>query len=73
LAILRKMVSQQAQFIISTHSPILMAFPGAQIFQLDGGKIHPAVYEDLEHVRLTRDFLNNPQSYLRRLEAEDEG
>lgn len=72
LAILKKMVVQQAQFIISTHSPILMAFPGAQILNLEGGKIQSTVYEDLEHVRLTRDFLNNPQSYLRRLEAEDE-
>jgi predicted ATPase len=73
LAILRKMVAAQAQFMISTHSPILMAFPGAQILNLEGGKIQPGVYEDLEHVRLTRDFLNNPQVFLRRLEVEDEG
>ncbi len=72
LAILKKMVAQEAQFIISTHSPILMAMPGAQILNLEGGRIQPAAYESLEHVRLTRDFLNNPQLYLRHLEGDDE-
>jgi predicted ATPase len=72
LAILKKMVAQEAQFLIATHSPILMAMPGAQILNLEGGKIEPADYESLEHVRLTRDFLNNPQAYLRRLEEDDE-
>jgi predicted ATPase len=73
LAILKKMVAQDAQFMIATHSPILMAMPGAQILNLEGGKVEPAAYESLEHVRLTRDFLNNPQAYLRRLEESDEG
>ncbi len=64
LAALQRMVAQQAQFIIATHSPILMAFPGASILCFDGTGIHPAEYGELEHVRLTRDFLNNPQAYL---------
>ncbi len=72
LAILKKMVAQEAQFLIATHSPILMAMPGAQILNLEDGKVEPADYESLEHVRLTRDFLNNPQAYLRRLEEDDE-
>ncbi|HZU86885.1 MAG TPA: AAA family ATPase [Anaerolineaceae bacterium] len=64
LAALKRMVDENAQFIIATHSPIIMAFPGATILNFDGARIRPVAYEDLEHVRLTRDFLNNPQAYL---------
>ena len=70
LAILQGMVRQEAQFIIATHSPILMAFPGAEILNFEGGKIQPAKYEELEHVRLTRDFLADPGAFLRQLERE---
>jgi predicted ATPase len=72
LSILKQMVARQAQFIIATHSPILMAFPGAQILTLDDGRIQPADYEQLEHIRLTRDFLNHPEAFLRRLEEANE-
>ena len=73
LAILKRMVEQDAQFIIATHSPILMAFPGAVILNFDGGQIQRTNYADLEHVQVTRDFLNNPGLYLRHLgEDEDE-
>ena len=61
------MEEQNAQFIIATHSPILMAFPDAAILSFDGGRIHEAAYQDLEHVTLTRAFLNNPQAYLKHL------
>lgn len=67
ISALRQMVAQKAQFIIATHSPILMAFPGALILNFDGDQIRPAVYEELEHVRLTRTFLDNPEAYLRHL------
>ena len=67
LAILKSMVDQQAQFIIATHSPIIMAFPGATLLNLDGGKITKAQYEDLEHVKITKDFLNNPTGFFRKL------
>jgi predicted ATPase len=67
IAAIRQMVDQQSQFIIATHSPILMAIPGAQILSFDNGLIHPVKYEDLEHVTLTRDFLNDPQAFLRHL------
>jgi predicted ATPase len=77
LATIHKMVAslglanQESQFIIATHSPILMAYPGAHLLSFDGDRIHPVQYEDLEHVNLTRDFLNNPQAYLRKLIADD--
>jgi len=61
------MVEQEGQFIIATHSPILMAYPGASILNFDGGEIRPAQYEQLEHVRLMRDFLQNPEAFLRNL------
>lgn len=72
LAILRRMVRQQSQFIIATHSPILMSLPGARVLSLDDGAPRQVAYADLDHVRLTRDFLNNPETFLRRLEDEDE-
>ncbi|MBZ0296646.1 MAG: AAA family ATPase [Anaerolineae bacterium] len=67
MALLKAMIDQQAQFIIATHSPILLAYPGARIYNFDGGVIQPVDYDDLEHVTLTRDFLNNPQAFLKHL------
>lgn len=67
LALLKQMVEEGGQFIIATHSPILMAFPGAEILTLDGSGVHSVAYNDLEHVKLTRDFLNHPEAFLRHL------
>ena len=67
LAMLKTMVDQKAQFIIATHSPIILAYPGAAIFSFDEGQIKLARYEELEHVALTRAFLEDPQRYLRHL------
>ncbi len=67
LSLLKEMVAQHAQFIIATHSPILMAFPGAVILSCDHSPIKEVAYDDLEHVTLTRDFLNNPAAFLRHL------
>jgi predicted ATPase len=67
LVLLKEMVEAKAQFLIATHSPILMAYPGATILSMDGGEIVPVEYQDLEHVRITRGFLNRPQSYLSHL------
>jgi len=67
LAALKQMTQQNSQFIIATHSPILLAFPDAQILQFENGKIQEVKYNQLEHVQLTKDFLNNPESFLRHL------
>ncbi len=67
LSQIKEMVAQDCQFIIATHSPILMAYPEATIYEIVGGELNAVAYEDLEHVRLTRDFLNNPQQFLRHL------
>lgn len=67
LSLLKHMVAQKCQFIIATHSPILMAYPQATIFSFDESPIRPVAYDDLEHVTITRSFLNNPEQYLRHL------
>ncbi len=67
IAALKSMLSQNAQFIIATHSPILMAFPGAEIWSFDDGHIHTVNYDSLEHVTLTRDFLANPHAFIEQL------
>ena len=56
-----------SQFLIATHSPILMALPGARILSFDEAPIREVPYEELEHVRLTRDFLNRPEAFLKHL------
>ena len=65
------MVGEDAQFIIATHSPILMAYPGATILSMDGETIEAVEYEDLDHVQIMRGFLNHPERYLGRLFGQD--
>jgi predicted ATPase len=61
-----------AQFIISTHSPILLGLPGAQILSFDEDGIRPIAYEETPAFVITRRFLNAPEAMLQRLLAEDE-
>ena len=65
LAAIHGLVQDQSQFIIATHSPILLSYPRAKILQFDGAGIAEVRYEDTEHFAITRDFLNN---YPRRLQ-----
>ena len=67
MIMIEDMVAKGSQFIIATHSPILLALPGATILLAEDGKLAPADWNDLEHVRVTRAFLNNPAGVLRRL------
>jgi predicted ATPase len=64
LAMMAEMIAHHAQFIIATHSPILLAFPGARIYTFDRTPVETVEYDALDHVRLTRDFLNAPARYL---------
>lgn len=66
-------VRRVAQFIIATHSPIILAFPGATVWSLDGGRISEVDYRDTEHYRITRDFLESPEQYFRYLFSDPEG
>lgn len=55
---------QGSQFIIATHSPVLLAMPDAVILSFDGEQIHPCQYEDTESYRITEMFINNREQIL---------
>jgi predicted ATPase len=59
-----------AQFIIATHSPILLTLPGSRVISLDEGRLNEIDYRETEHFRLTRDFLNAPERFFRHLLEE---
>jgi predicted ATPase len=61
-----------AQFIIATHSPILLAFPGAVILSFDGERLEQVRYRDTEHYTITKDFLDAPERFFRYLFEPDE-
>jgi predicted ATPase len=65
VAIVVRAAAAGAQFVIATHSPILLATPGARIYELDERGIAPCGYDDLDTVRLMRGFLDAPERYLR--------
>jgi predicted ATPase len=65
-------LSPDAQFIIATHSPILLGYPEAQIYSFDHSPIEQITYEETSHYQLTRRFLENRKSIFRELFAEDE-
>jgi predicted ATPase len=65
LEIIRDMSSAgHAQFIVATHSPLLMACPGATILSFDRCPVEPVAYEDTDHYRIYKDFLENRDRYL---------
>jgi predicted ATPase len=61
-----------SQFIIATHSPILLAYPGARLYSFGSEGIAPIAYEETEHYRVTRDFLAAPERYFKHLFEEEE-
>ena len=72
LSLIHQLVHQHSQFIIATHSPILMAYPDAWIYLLSEDGISRVDYEDTEHYTITRDFLNHTQTSLKALLSEDD-
>lgn len=67
ISLIKSMIKNNCQFIIATHSPILMAFSDAIIYEFGNETISQVKYQDVEHVVLVKDYLNNPQEYLNRL------
>ena len=67
MAMMMDMIAREGQFIVATHSPILLAFPGARIYSFDRVPIGEVDYASLDHVTLTREFLNAPERFLRHL------
>jgi len=73
LSAIHKLVKDDSQFIIATHSPILLSYPCAKIMLLDGSGIAEVAYEDTEHYAITRDFLNHYRHRLERLFSDEDG
>jgi predicted ATPase len=71
LRVIHQLVERQSQFIIATHSPILLAYPNAKILLFDGSGLSEVAYEDTEHYAVTRDFLNHYPRRLQQLFAPD--
>lgn len=72
LSRLHDLVVARSQFIIATHSPILLAYPGATIYEFASGGPRPVRYEETEHFRVTRDFLNRYPMMVRTLLNQDD-
>jgi predicted ATPase len=72
LSRIHDLVRDNSQFIIATHSPILMAYPKSTIYECTAQGIAKTEYEETEHYQVTRDFLINKERMLKIL-LEDEG
>ena len=70
LAEIRRLVRKNSQFVIATHSPILMAYPEARIYELSDQGIRSVAYRETEHYQLTRRFMEDPERMLRYLFEE---
>jgi predicted ATPase len=70
VAVIARAARDGAQFVIATHSPILLACPSARIYELDESGVTTPGYDELQAVRLTRGFLEAPERYLRAIETE---
>jgi predicted ATPase len=70
--LMHDLVRNGSQFVVATHSPILLALPGALIFQIDdAGRLRKVDYDDTDTVRVMRGFLTAPERTLRHLLADD--
>jgi predicted ATPase len=65
-----ELVKNNSQFIISTHSPILMAYPNAEIFEINDGKLLKTRFEETEHYKITKYFMDCPQKVLQLMGIE---
>lgn len=67
LAEMHRLVRAESQFIVATHSPILMSYPNARIMRFGATGIEEVAYTDTEHYRVTKDFLNRHERMLAEL------
>ncbi len=73
LALMSNLVAEgESQFVIATHSPILLTYPGADIVSFDGGSLQRVALEETSHYQITRGILQSPQSYWKHLRGEPE-
>ena len=71
LAVMARAAGAGSQFVIATHSPILLALPGARIYELSDRGVAEVAWEDCDATRLTKSFLDNPERFLREALRED--
>ena len=62
-----ELVEENSQFVIATHSPILMTYPKAEILEMTDTGIHKVKYSETEHYKITKQFLDDPERMLRYL------
>jgi predicted ATPase len=72
LILLHELVGNQSQLVIATHSPIVMSYPDALIYQFSDAGIAPIDYAETEHYRVTRSFLESPERTLRQILSGDD-
>jgi predicted ATPase len=72
LARLHELVQAGSQFIIATHSPIILGYPDAWIYQTSAHGLERVAYEDTEHYEVTKGFLNRREVYLDVLLADED-
>lgn len=70
LAIMHELIKTDSQFIIATHSPIIMSYPDSTIYELNDG-VKEVKYKETEHYKITRAFLDKPEKMLEILLAEE--
>lgn len=68
--LMQELVKKNSQFIISTHSPILMTFPGAEVLEITADGINSVDYKDTEHYMVTKRFMDAPEKILESLLGE---
>jgi predicted ATPase len=68
---MRDLVQQGCQFVVATHAPILLAYPGAWIYELDEHGVRRVEYDDTATVRVTREFLGDRNATLEELLLDD--
>ena len=66
-----RLAKQGAQFLIVSHSPILLGMPGARILSFDEGQLHSVTYEETDSYQVTEMFINNRKYMLNRLMQEE--
>lgn len=72
LTIMHRLIYHRSQMLIATHSPIIMAYPNATIYQLTDDKIEQVNYKDTEHYQITKSFLDCPERMLHHLLTEED-
>lgn len=72
MAAMHRLVQRNSQFIVATHSPILLGFPGATIYEFGEHPPREVAYRETEHFQVTRAFLEHPERMLRELLRDDD-